>query len=158
MNTPTIANTGTQRAPEIAALVEDARREGVFFTRDPANPNGVQIRCQRDATEEGKRLAAVLRDRRDEVNVFFAAHRPAWPEPPDDGYGPRLDPDEPDAAIFSIRLESLLAEDAIATTIEEAVSHAQERIAEIVEQAVAARRAARRKPARAPIQNDRMTY
>ncbi len=124
----------------ITALVEEARHEGVFFPRDPANPDGVQIRCRRDATEEGMRLAAVLRERRDEVDQFFKERRPAWPDIPDDGLPPRLDPDEPDATIFLIQLEAILAEDAIATAIEEAVSHAQERIAGVVARAVAARR------------------
>lgn len=130
----------------IASLVEAARREGCWFPRDPQNPNGVQVRLHRSATPEGHRLAAVLRERRDDVNQFMAAHRPAWSAVPDDGYGPRLDPDEPDAAVLLIKLEGMLAEDTIATAIEDAVAHAQERIGGIVARAVATRRAAHASP------------
>jgi len=142
MDTATITtHTEARRnAPDIATLIDDARRAGIWFPRDPSNPDGVQIRVHRSATADGHRLAATLRERRDEVNHFFKERRPAWPDTPDDGYGPRLNPDEPDTSIFLIQLEAILAEDAIATAIEEAVSHAQERIAGIVAQAVAARR------------------
>lgn len=128
----------------IGDLVQRAIREGVWFPHDPAIPDGVQIRLHRSASADGHRLAAVLRERRDEVNQFFRERRPAWPDLPDDGFGPRLDPDEPDAAIFLIQLEAILAEDAIATAIEEAVSCAEERIAGVVARAIAARRAALR--------------
>jgi len=134
----------------IGDLVQQAIREGVWFPRDPANPDGVQIRLYRSASTEGHRLAASLRERRDEVNRFFKEHRPAWPDTPDDGYGPRLDLDEPDAAIFLIQLEAILAEDAIATAIEQAVSHAEERIAGIVARAIAARRTTA--PTSSPVQ------
>lgn len=124
----------------IGDLVQKAVREGVSFPRDPATANDVQIRLDRGASADGHRLAAILRERRDEVNRFFRERRPAWPDTADDGYGPRLDPDEPDATIFLIQLEAILAEDAIATAVEEAVSDAQERIAGVVARAVAARR------------------
>lgn len=141
-----------RNAPDIAALVEHAVKEGVFFPHDPSGNDGVQIRIHRSASADGHRLAAVLHERRDEVNRFFKEHRPAWPAIPDDGYGPRLNPDEPDAAIFLIRLEAILAEDAIATAIEEAVSHAQERIAGIVERAITARRTASTPSQRQPLE------
>lgn len=135
----TITEPETYRnAPDIAALVEHAVKEGVYFPHDPSGNGGVQIRLNRNASAEGHRLADILRERRDEINRFFKVRRPAWPDTPDDGYGPRLNPDEPDAAIFAIRLEAILAEDAIATAIEEAVAHAQERIAGIVERAITA--------------------
>jgi len=142
MNTPNIASqTETRRnAPDIATLIDDARRAGIWFPRDPSNPDGVQIRLHRGASADGHRLAAVLRERRDEVNRFFKEHRPAWPDTPDDGYGPRLHPDEPDATIILIRLEAILAEDRIADYIEQEVGFVQERIAEIEARAVAARR------------------
>ncbi len=126
----------------IGDLVQQAIRECVWFPRDPATPDGVQIRLHRGASADGHRLAVVLRERRGEVNRFFKGRRPAWPDLPDDGYEPRLDPDEPDATIFLIQLEAILAEDAIATVIEEAVSRAEERIAGVVARAIAARRAA----------------
>ncbi len=128
----------------IGDLVQQAIREGVWFPRDPATPDGVQIRLHRSASADGHRLAAALRERRDEVNRFFKGRRPAWPDLPDDGYEPRLDPGEPDAAILLVQLEAILAEDAIATAIEEAVSRAEERIAGVVARAIAARRAAPR--------------
>ncbi len=126
----------------IGDLVQQAIREGLYFPRDPATPNDVQIRLHRSASADGHRLAAALRERRDEVNRFFKVRRPAWPVVPDDRYGPRLDPDEPDAAIFLIQLEAILAEDTIATAIEKAVSHVEGRIAGIVARAVTNRRAA----------------
>jgi len=129
-----------RNAVDISTLVQHATRGGCWFPSDPSGNGGVQIRTRRNTSADGHRLAAVLRERRDEVNRFFSERRPAWPAIADDGYGPRLDPDEPDASIFLIQLEAILAEDAIATAIEEAVSHAQERITEIVTRAVAARR------------------
>jgi len=132
----------------ITALVEEARHEGVFFPRDPATPDGVQIRCHRDATEEGMRHAAVLRERRDEVDHFFKERRPAWPAIPDDPYGPRLDPDEPDGTIVLIKLEEILAEDRIAEFIEQEVAYVQERIAGVVARAVAAHRTTAVEPKR----------
>ncbi len=135
-----ISDPKPRNAVDISTLVQHATREGCWFPHDPSGNGGVQIRLHRSASADGHRLAAVLRERRDEVNRFFKEHRPAWPAILDDGYGPRLNPDEPDAAIILIQLEAILAEDAIATAIEEAVSHAQERIAGIVARAVAARR------------------
>lgn len=127
---------------DIVALVERGNHEGCWFPRNPLNPNGVQVRLHRSATAEGHAIAAALRERQAETNEYFASHRPAWPTIPDDGYGPRLDPDEPDATIFQIRLAAILFEDELATAIEEMVAHAQQQIAEIVEQAVAARQSA----------------
>lgn len=142
----------THNVSPIATLIEDARREGCWFPHDLSGNGDVQVRLHRSASADGHRLAAVLRERRDEVNCFFMVRRPAWPAIPDDGYGPRLNPDEPDATIFLIQLEAILAEDAIATAIEEAVSHAQERIAGIVERAVNARRTASASSQRQPLE------
>lgn len=91
-------STGIRNAPDIAALVEHAVREGVYFPHDPSGNGGVQIRVNRDASAEGHRLADILRERRAEVNAFHAARRPAWPDIPDDGYGPRPAPFDPEKA------------------------------------------------------------
>lgn len=124
----------------IDQLIAQARHVGVWFPRDATRPDGVQIRLHRSAPEEGHWLADILRERRDEVNAYFAARRPGWPAVPDDGYGPRPDPDEPDAAVFLIRLEQVLFEDRVAEFVEQEIAYVQERIAAIASQAVAAHR------------------